>query len=106
MDMLINGQRSGGGEYGTIPISGFTTVGSGQVNMKLGVLWLLKEMLSAQREVIIWQYQNLMQIQLFNTNYLTLNHAGNSKTNFFNSSIFPVLPHLQKQPDFTKQYRS
>jgi hypothetical protein len=23
----VNGQRSGGGEYGTIPISGFTTVG-------------------------------------------------------------------------------
>jgi hypothetical protein len=27
----VNGQRSGGGEYGTIPISGFTTVGFGQV---------------------------------------------------------------------------
>jgi hypothetical protein len=37
MDAYVNGQRSGGGEYGTIPISGFTTVGL-TVNMKLGVM--------------------------------------------------------------------
>ncbi|OYX22092.1 MAG: hypothetical protein B7Z06_12005, partial [Flavobacteriales bacterium 32-35-8] len=34
----VNGQRSGGGEFGNIPISGFTTVDSGPVNMKLGVM--------------------------------------------------------------------
>jgi hypothetical protein len=32
----VNGQRSGGGEYGTIPISGFTTVGLGQVEHETG----------------------------------------------------------------------
>jgi len=34
----VNGQLAGGGEYGNIDISGFTTVGSGPVNLKLGVM--------------------------------------------------------------------
>ncbi|MFQ3173465.1 MAG: hypothetical protein ACI8W0_000555, partial [Flavobacterium sp.] len=87
----VNGQRSGGGEYGTIPISGFTTVGSGQVNMKLGVM-------AAEGDVGATTGSDYLAVQKLNanpavydaTNYLTLNHAGNSTSNFFNSSIFPV----------------
>jgi uncharacterized repeat protein (TIGR01451 family) len=87
----VNGQRAGGGEYGTIPISGFTTVGAGPVNMKLGVM-------AAEGDVATNSGTDYLAVQklsadpnVYNaTNYLTLNHAGNSTTNFFNSSIFPV----------------
>ncbi|MFV8373985.1 LamG-like jellyroll fold domain-containing protein [Flavobacterium sp. LB1P71] len=87
----VNGQLAGGGEYGSIPISGFTTVGSGQVNMKLGVM-------AAEGDVATNSGSDYLAVQKLNadpavyntTNYLTLNHAGNSTTNFFNSSIFPV----------------
>lgn len=79
------------GEYGTIPISGFTTVGSGQVNMKLGVM-------AAEGDVATNSGSDYLAVQKLNadptvynaTNYLTLNHAGNTTTNFFNSSIYPV----------------
>ncbi|MGO4818210.1 LamG-like jellyroll fold domain-containing protein [Flavobacterium sp. W22_SRS_FP1] len=87
----VNGQRAGGGEYGTIPISGFTTVGAGPVNMKLGVM-------AAEGDVATNSGTDYLAVQKLNadpnvyntTNYLTLNHAGNSSTNFFNSSIFPI----------------
>lgn len=93
----VNGQLAAAspyttqGEYGTIPISGFTTVGSGQVNMKLGVM-------AAEGDVAANSGSDYLAVQKLNadptvynsTNYLTLNHAGNSTTNFFNSSIYPV----------------
>lgn len=87
----VNGQQSGGGEYGTIPISGFTTVASGQVNMKLG-------MMAAEGDVATNSGSDYLAVQKRNanpavynsTNYLTLNHARNTIDNFFNSSIFPV----------------
>jgi len=87
----VNGQLSGGGEYGNIDISGFTTVGSGPVNMKLGVM-------AAEGDVGATSGSDYLAVQKLNanpavyntTNYLTLNHAGNSTTNFFNSSIYPV----------------
>lgn len=75
------------GEYGTIPISGFTTVGSGPVNMKLGV------MASEGDVALTGDYLAVQKLNLDPTvypgNYLPLNHTGNSSTNFFNSSIFP-----------------
>jgi len=87
----VNGQLTGGGEYGTIPISGFTTVGSGAVNMKLGVM-------AAEGDVVATTGSDYLAVQKLNadpavyntTNYLTLSHAGNSTANFFNSSIYPV----------------
>lgn len=93
----VNGQRAVAspyttqGEYGTIPISGFTTVATGQVNMKLGVM-------AAEGDVATNSGSDYLAVQKLNadptvynaTNYLTLNHAGNSATNFFNSSIYPV----------------
>ncbi|RVT77498.1 hypothetical protein EOD40_06760 [Flavobacterium sufflavum] len=87
----VNGQLAGGGEYGNIPISGFTTVGSGQVNMKLGVM-------AAEGDVATNSGSDYLAVQKLNadpttynsTNYLTLNHAGNTTSNFFNSSIYPV----------------
>jgi hypothetical protein len=88
---FVNGQLRGGGEYGTIPISGFTTVGAGPVNMKLGVM-------AAEGDVATNSGSDYLAVQKLNanpavyntTNYLTLNHAGNSTNNFFNSSIYPV----------------
>jgi trimeric autotransporter adhesin len=87
----VNGQLAGGGEYGNIPISGFTTVGSGQVNMKLGVM-------AAEGDVATNSGSDYLAVQKLNadptvynaTNYLTLNHAGNTTSNFFNSSIYPI----------------
>ncbi|MFM2439128.1 MAG: hypothetical protein RLZ16_125, partial [Bacteroidota bacterium] len=82
----INGQASGG-QYGLIPISGFTTVGAGQVNMKLGVM-------AAEGDVsLTGDYLAVQKLNadpsVYPGNYLVLNHAGNSTTNFFNSSIYP-----------------
>lgn len=93
----VNGQLAAAapytaqGEYGTIPISGFTTVGSGPVNMKLGVM-------AAEGDVATNSGSDYLAVQKLNadpavyntTNYLTLNHAGNTTTNFFNSSIYPI----------------
>ena len=87
----VNGQRANGGEYGTIPISGFTTVGAGPVNMKLGVM-------AAEGDVATNSGSDYLAVQKLNanpsvynsTNYLTLNHTRNTTGNFFNSSIFPV----------------
>lgn len=80
------------GEYGNINISGFTTVASGTVNMKLGVM-------AAEGDVATNSGSDYLAVQKLTadptktyntTNYLTLNHAGNTTTNFFNSSIYPV----------------
>jgi hypothetical protein len=84
----VNGQLSGGGEYGTIPISGFTTAGSGQVNMKLGVMAAEGDV-NLSGDYLAVQKLNADPAVYNSTNYLTLNHAGNSTSNFFNSSIFP-----------------
>ena len=85
----VNGVRVG--EYGNIPISGFTTVATGQVNMKLGVM-------AAEGDVATNSGSDYLAVQKLNadptvyntTNYLTLNHTGNATNNFFNSSIYPV----------------
>ena len=76
------------GEQGNIPISGFTTVGSGPVNMKLGVM-------AAEGDVALTG--DYLAVQKLNAdpavypgNYSILSHAGNTTTNFFNSSIFPL----------------
>lgn len=85
----VNGQLAGGGEYGNINISGFTTVGSGPVNMKLGVMAaegdrnLSGDYLAVQK---LAQDPSIYD----STHYLTLNHSSNTTSNFFNSSIFPV----------------
>lgn len=84
----VNGQLAGGGEYGNIDISGFTTVGTGQVNMKLGVM-------AAEGDVALTgDYLAVQKLNadpsVYPANYLVLNHAGNTTTNFFNSSIFPT----------------
>ncbi|OYX83061.1 MAG: hypothetical protein B7Y83_12755, partial [Flavobacteriales bacterium 32-34-25] len=85
----VNGQRSGGGEFGNIPISGFTTVDSGPVNMKLGVM-------AAEGDIATNSGSDYLAVQKLNpispsypADYLILNHSGNTTTNFFNSSIFP-----------------
>ncbi len=84
----VNGQFAGGGEYGTIPISGFTTVGTGQVNMKLGV------MASEGDVALSGDYLAVQKLNadpaIYPTNYLVLSHPKNTATNFFNSSIYPV----------------
>lgn len=84
----VNGQASGG-EYGTIPVSGFTTVGSGQVNMKLGVM-------AAEGDVALsGDYLAVQKLNadptVYPTNYLVLTNPSNNATNnFFSSSIYPV----------------
>lgn len=84
----VNGQLSGGGEYGNIPISGFTTVGSGQVNMKLGVMAAEGD-IALTGDYLAVQKLNANPLVYNATNYLTLNHAANTVNNFFDSSIFP-----------------
>lgn len=91
---FVNGQRAvvspytTKGEYGNIDISGFTTVGTGPVNMKLGVM-------AAEGDVALTG--DYLAVQKLNAdpavypgNYSVLSHAGNTTTNFFNSSIFPL----------------
>ena len=92
---FVNGQLNNNlsdvnlrGEYGTIPISGFTTVGSGPVNMKLGVMASEGDV-ALTGDYLAVQKLNSDPTVYNTTNYLTLNHAGNSTNNFFNSSIFP-----------------
>ena len=86
----VNGQLSGGGEYGNIPISGFTTVGAGQVNMKLGVMAAEGDV-SLTGDYLAVQKLNNDTTTYNTTNYLTLTNPSNSATNnFFSSSIYPV----------------
>lgn len=86
----VNGQRSGGGEYGNINISGFTTVASGQVNMKLGVMAAEGDVETSSRNNDYLAVQKRTADPTnYPTSYSILRHAGNTTTNFFNSSIFP-----------------
>jgi|GEM_PF-4903453 len=89
----VNGQLAAAspyttkGEYGNIDITGFTTVGSGPVNMKLGVM-------AAEGDVnLSGDYLAVQKLNadptVYPGNYSILSHAGNATTNFFNSSIFP-----------------
>ncbi|PZO27428.1 MAG: hypothetical protein DCF13_11495, partial [Flavobacteriaceae bacterium] len=62
-----------------LPVSGFNTVQSGNVGMKLGVM-------ASEGDVnFTGDYFRIRNLNT--TNYTTLNHSGNSATNFFNSSI-------------------
>nr|WP_315211573.1 LamG-like jellyroll fold domain-containing protein [uncultured Flavobacterium sp.] len=86
----VNGTlNSNAGEFGNIPISGFTTVGTGPVNMKLGVLAAEGDA-GLTGDYLAVQKLNADPNTYNATNYLTLNHAGNTTNNFFNSSIFPI----------------
>jgi trimeric autotransporter adhesin len=80
----VNGQNN---EYGTIPVSGFTTVASGQVNMKLGVMAAEGDVNSKGDYLAVMKADK--NLTPYNTdNYLTFNDTGSSNTqNFFNSSI-------------------
>ncbi|MEC4005775.1 hypothetical protein OX283_013975, partial [Flavobacterium sp. SUN052] len=62
-----------------IPVSGFNTVQSGSVNMKLGL------MAGEGDRGISGDYFQIRNHT--DTNWISLNHTGNSTTNFFNSSI-------------------
>ena len=62
-----------------IPVSGFNTVQSGQVNMKLGL------MAGEGDRGISGDYFQVRNHT--DANWIPLNHSGNSTTNFFNSSI-------------------
>jgi gliding motility-associated-like protein len=63
-----------------IDVSGINTVQTGQVNMKLG-------MMAGEGDVgISGDYFQISDHT--NTNWISLNHAGNSATNFFNSSVY------------------
>src|SRR5690554_1873960 len=62
-----------------LPVSGFQTAQSGPINMKLG-------MMAGEGDVGI--SGDYFQIRNWQDNsWITLNHAGNSTSNFFNSSI-------------------
>jgi gliding motility-associated-like protein/uncharacterized repeat protein (TIGR01451 family) len=62
-----------------LPVSGFQTVQSGNVNMKLG-------MMAGEGDVgISGDYFRIRNWQ--NTSWVTLNHSGNSANNFFNGSV-------------------
>ena len=63
-----------------IPVSGFNTAQSGAINMKLGM------MAGEGDRSIAGDYFQIRDYT--DTNWITLNHAGNSTNNFFNSSIF------------------
>ena len=58
-----------------LPISGFNTVQSGNVNMKLG-------MMAGEGDVGI--SGDYFQIINQSNNWVSLNHTGNTATNFFN----------------------
>ena len=62
-----------------LPVSGFQTVQSGDVNMKLGLM-------AGEGDVgIAGDYFKIRNWQ--NTSWVTLNHSGNSSNNFFNGSV-------------------
>ena len=62
-----------------LPVSGFNTVQSGNVGMKLGLM--------ASEGDVSFTGDYFRIRNLNTTNYTTLSHSGNSSTNFFNSSI-------------------
>ena len=62
-----------------LPVSGFQTAQSGPINMKLGLM-------AGEGDVgISGDYFQIRNWQ--DNNWITLNHAGNSTSNFFNSSV-------------------
>ncbi|MDY0090409.1 MAG: hypothetical protein RBR78_08580, partial [Flavobacteriaceae bacterium] len=63
-----------------IPVSGFNTVQSGPVNMKLGM------MAGEGDRNISGDYFQIRNHQ--DNNWVTLSHGGNNTNNFFNSSIY------------------
>ncbi|MCO5255958.1 MAG: hypothetical protein M9926_04285, partial [Lentimicrobium sp.] len=62
-----------------LPVSGFSTTLSGDVNMKLGMMAG-----EGDRPIAGDYFQIINQA----SNWVSLSHAGNATTNFFNSSIF------------------
>ncbi len=86
----VNGLLNGVGEYGNINISGFTTVDSGSVNMKLGVMAAEGDRNLTGDYLAVQKLTADPNKTYDTTNYLTLNHTGNSTNNFFNSSIYPT----------------
>ncbi|WP_290866491.1 hypothetical protein, partial [Flavobacterium sp.] len=63
----------------TLPVSGFNTVQSGAVEMKLGLM-------ASEGDVnFTGDYFQIQKVS--DASYMNLNHSGNSATNFFNSSI-------------------
>ena len=69
-----------GAGYGEVPVSGFNTVQSGNVNMKIGL------MAGEGDYGISGDYFEIQDHT--SSNWIPLSHGGNSITNFFNSSIF------------------
>ena len=62
-----------------LPVSGFQTAQSGPINMKLGLM-------AGEGDVgISGDYFQIRDWQ--DNNWITLNHSGNSTSNFFNSSV-------------------
>jgi hypothetical protein len=69
--------------YGDIPITGFRTVPTGPVNMKLGV------MATEGDAGVTGDYLKIKKLNSTNaSDYVSLSHAGNNTNNFFNSSIY------------------
>ena len=87
----VNGQLAGGGEYGNIDISGFTTVGTGPVNMKLGVMAAEGDRNLNGDYLAVQKLTADPNKAYNNTNYWAFNTAGLGNTtitqNFFNSSV-------------------
>ncbi len=65
-----------------IPVSGFNATSAGNVNVKVGM------MAGEGDRGISGDYFQIRNAT--NTNWVTLNHGGNTSNNFFNSSIYPV----------------
>jgi len=71
--------QSTNGSALNLPVTGFNTVQSGHVGIKLGVM-------ASEGDVAFTG--DYFKIKKLNTaNYLSLSHSGNTTTNFFNSSI-------------------
>lgn len=100
---FVNGQRAAvngvQGEYGNINISGFTTVGSGDVNMKLGVMAAEGDIGLSGDYLAVQKLTADPNKTYDTTNYLTLNHGANTTNNFFNSSIFPIPTNTDSNPN-------
>lgn len=71
--------NSGNTEGYTLPVSGFNTIQTGEVGLKLGVM-------ASEGDVSFTGDYFKIQKQSDGT-FLNLSHSGNSPTNFFNSSI-------------------
>ncbi len=76
---LVASPGFGSDAHYNLPVSGFKTVQSGGVNLKLGL------MAGEGDRGIDGDYFKIQQLQT--GNFVTLNHSGNTTDNFFNSSI-------------------